>query len=232
MNRFIKKITGLSTVALLTISSLTGCTSADVQSVNECATTFLAIVASDSQEDLSKYATSEVSSGDFVQLFDAEELAEKFVSDAESVELTEESKNKLDEFCSLFSDMIQSYSVSDVKITGKDPATATCTATIKTSFAVDVTKSEKVATEIEKAKESYLEANAEEIATLTEEDADAANNKVYNDMLMLILQIYEDEIANSQEMTYAMVLTLEENPETDSWIVTNVESYDDSNGNS
>ena len=50
-------------------------------------------------------------------------------------------------------------------------------------------------------------------------------------MLMLILQIYEDEIANSQEMTYAMVLTLEKNTETDSWIVTNVESYDDSTGN-
>lgn len=230
MNKFFKNITGLSLATLFTISSLTGCTSADTQSVNECATTFLAIVASDSEEDLSKYATSEVASGDFVQLFDAQELSAKFVSDAESVELTEESRNKLDEFCELFSDMIKSYSVSDVEITEKD-AVATCTATIQTSFAVDVTSSDKVSAEIEKAKESYLADNAEEIAALTEEDADAANNKVYNDMLIQILQIYENEIANSQEMTYAMVFTLEKNTETDSWIVTDVKSYDDSNGN-
>lgn len=231
MNLNIKKLTGLTMAALISISSLTGCTSQDKQSVNDCATTFLAIVASDSEEDISKYATSEVAAGDFVQLFDAEYLSGKFISDTENIELTEESKNKLDEFCGLFSDMIQDYSVSDVEITKGETTTATCTATVKTSFAVDVISSDKVADEIEKAKNSYATDHAEEIQTLSDEDAAAANNKVYNDMLMLILQIYEDEIANSQEMTYAMVLTLEKNTETDSWIVTNVESYDDSNGN-
>lgn len=229
MNNRLKKCLGGALAALLTITSLTGCTSQDKQSVTDTATTFLSIVASDSQEDINKYATSEVANGDFVQLFDADKLAEKFISDSEGVELTEESKAKLDEFCGLFSDMIQSYSVSDVEITKGDPDTATCIATINTSFAVDITNSEEVAKEFSDAKDRYAINNSEEITALKEEDETAANNKVYNDMLMLLLEIYEEEISESQEMTYAMVLTLEKNSETDSWIVTKIENYDDSN---
>ena len=48
-------------------------------------------------------------------------------------------------------------------------------------------------------------------------------------MTMLVLDIYEAEIDKSEPMTYVMVLTLEKNSETDSWIVTKVENYDDSN---
>ena len=39
------------------------------------------------------------------------------------------------------------------------------------------------------------------------------------------MEIYEDEILNSSETTYAINLTLEKNPETDSWIVTDVGDY-------
>ena len=228
MNR-LKKFTGLFTAALLTFSTLTGCSSQDKESVSESATTFLAIVADDSQEDINKYATTDVTNGDFVKLFDADLLTQQFMTDSEGVELSEESKAKLEEFCQLFSDMIQLYSVSDVEIIKGEPYSATCIATIKTSFDVNVISSQEAADKIKAETEKYNTANADEIATLAEEDPDGANNKVYNDMLMLVLDVYENEIANSQETTYAMVLTLEKNSETDSWIVTKIENYDDSN---
>lgn len=224
-----RKLTGLFTAALLTFGTLTGCTSSqDKQAISDTATAFLSIVASDSTEDITNYATTEVAEGDFVKLFDADYLAEQIVSETEGIELTNESKEKVDEFCGLYSDMIQSYSISDVNFEEGNNNKATCLATIKTKFDVNITDSDTVSEKINQATENYNTENAEEIAKLSEEDPDAANAQVFNDMLILILNVYEEEIASSEEMTYAMVLTLEKNTETDSWIVTNVEDYDSS----
>ncbi len=224
--KFFKKSIGLALAGLLTVSSLTGCTSKEKESVQDTATTFISIIASDSTEDLNNYATPEVVNGDFVQLFDADALINKFVSGSTTIELTDESRSELDEFYSLFSDMIKSYSVSNINIEKGKPATATATATIKTYFALDVIKSESANAKKQEAIDAYNERNADEIAALYEQGTEVAEAKIYNDMLRMILSIYEDEIANSSEKTYAINLSLEKNEETGSWIVTAVESYD------
>ena len=212
----------------MTITTLTGCTSPAKDAVSDTANKFLAVVAGDSQEDINSYASTEVANGDFVKLFDSDLLKQQFLDESEGTELTEASKTKLDEFCNLFSDMITSYSVSEVEIPKEAPNTATCIATINTSFDVNVITSESATKSIETESTRYHINNAEEINSLREEDPDAAESKVYNDMVMLVLQIYEEEITESEPMTYVMVLSLEKNSETDSWIVTKIENYDDS----
>ncbi len=229
----LSKRLGLTLSVLLSICSLSGCSSQDKTAVQETAQTFMAIVASDSEEDINKYATSEVANGDFVQLFDADTLVSQFSEGIEEYELTEESKNELDTFASLFSDMIKSYSVSDIRLDKKDDThTASAVVTFKTSFAMDIIGSASVSNKISDAIEVYNADHADEIAALYEEGNDVAEAKIYNDMLEIILEIYEDEIQNSHEMTYAIVLDLEKNNETDSWIVTGVNDYDSSSAKS
>ena len=45
-------------------------------------------------------------------------------------------------------------------------------------------------------------------------------------MIVEILDMYEGLIQNASPETYAIVLTVEKNAETDSWVVTNVSTYD------
>nr|WP_297706400.1 hypothetical protein [uncultured Butyrivibrio sp.] len=222
----LKRFISIATATILTAISLTACTSQDKAAVTETANTFMAIVASQSDEDINKYATSEVANGDFVKLFDADSLVDIFVTESTAAELSDEAKAEVDEFCKLFAGMIKSYSVSSATI-NKD-GTATAIATIKTAFPIDIINSEESSAKIDAAIEEYNETNAEAITALYEEGDEVATAKIYNDMLTLILDIYEDEIANSEEMTYAIALDLEKNSETDTWIVTQITDYDTS----
>ena len=123
--------------------------------------------------------------------------------------------------------MITSYSISDVELNKKDGTyTATAVATFKTSFAIDILGSDSASEKINEAITAYNTNHADEITALYEEGSEVAEAKIYNDMLRIVLEIYEDEIDNSQEMTYAISLDLEKNSETDSWLVTAVNNYD------
>ena len=64
----LSKRLGVALTVLLSVCSLSACSSQDKTSVQETAESFMAIVASDSEEDINKYATTEVANGDFVQL--------------------------------------------------------------------------------------------------------------------------------------------------------------------
>ena len=219
INRFV----ALLTATVLAVGALSGCTSKDKTKVQETAETFLAVVADESDEDINNYASAEVANGDFVQLFDAESLVAAFVQGFNTSELTEDTKSEVDKFCAMFDRLIRDYEVSNVEV-GKDN-TATAVATIKTKFPVELMQSESVATKIGEATEAYYSNNEEEIAALYEQGEEVAEEKTYNDMIRIIMEIYEDEILNSSETTYAINLTLEKNPETDTWIVTSVEDY-------
>ena len=226
MINFAKKDVGIFLVTALTVTSITGCTSKDKAGVEETANGFLAVVAADSTEDINKYATMEVAGGDFVQLFDADSMTDAFVSGFDLSALTDETKKEVDSFCSLFDDMIKEYSITKVDIT-KD-GTATAIATIKTKFPVDIINSESSSEKISEATEAYNKNNEENIAAWYEEGEEYAKAKIYDDMIRIILEIYEDEIANSSEENYAIALTLEKNKDTNSWLVTDVKDYDSS----
>ena len=226
MINVVKKTVGIFLATALTVTSLTGCTSKDMAAVEETANGFLAVVASDSDEDINKFATMEVAGGDFVQLFDADSMTDAFVSGFDLSELTDETKKEVDSFCNLFDDMIKEYSITKVDI-AKDK-TATAIATIKTNFPVDIINSDSASEKISEATEAYNKNNEEKIASWYEEGEEYAKAKIYDDMIRIILEIYEDEIANSSEENYAIALTLKKNAETGSWLVTEVKDYESS----
>ena len=219
----INRLVALLGAVVMATGVLTGCASQDKSKVEETAGTFLAIVADESDEDINNYASAEVATGDFVQLFDADALVAAFVQGFNTSELTDDTKAEVDTFCAMFDRLIRDYEVSSVEV-GKDN-TATAVATLKTKFPVELMQSESVAAKIGEATEAYYTNNEEEIAALYEQGEEVAEEKTYNDMIRIIMEIYEDEILNSSETTYAINLTLEKNPETDTWIVTSVEDY-------
>lgn len=222
----IKKAAALFCAALISVSSLTGCTSADKTSVRETSEKFLAVVANDSTDEITNYATFEVANGDFVKLFDADKLLEQFTQGFSGAELTDETKAKVDDFCHLFADMIKDYTVTKVEI--NKGGTATAIATLNTTFPIDIINDEGVSTKITEAVSKYNNDNADELTALYQEGTEVAESKIYNDIILIILDIYSQEIAKSEDMTYAIALDLQKNPETDSWYVTNVKDYDSS----
>lgn len=219
-----KKTITLALAGILAACTLTGCTSPDVKKVEETAYTFMAVVAEDSQEDINDYASTSVVNGDFVKLFDSDALVDQFAEGFSDAELTEETNAKIDEFAKLFSDMIESYSISNIKV-DKD-GNATAVATIKTSFPIEVVKSEAMTAKITGSVSKYYTDNSEEINALMAEDETSANNKIYNDIIQIVLNLYEDEIAGSSPMIYGVSLELQKNPVKDTWMVTDVKDLE------
>lgn len=222
----LKKTVGVICAVVLSMSLLAGCGSKEKTNVEETANGFLTAVASNSTDDISKYATMEVAGGDFVQFFDAASMTDAFVAGFDQSELTDETKAEVSRFCALFADMIKDYEITKVEI-GKD-GTATAIATIKTKFPVNIINNATAQQKISEATEAYNTNNAEEIAALKEQGEDIAKAKIYDDMIRIILEIYEDEIANSSEESYAIALTLQKNTETGTWSVVDVKDYDSS----
>ncbi len=222
----IKRAAAVFCAALISCSSLTGCGSADRDAVKETSEKFLAVVANDSTDEITDYATFEVANGDFVKLFNADKLLDQFSQGFSDAELTDETNAKVDEFCHLFADMIKDYTVTKVEV--NKGGTATAIATLNTTFPIDIINDEGVSTKITEAVSKYNNDNADELAALYQEGTEVAESKIYNDIILIILDIYSQEIAKSNEMNYAIALDLEKNPETDSWYVTNVKDYDSS----
>ena len=61
-----------------------------------------------------------------------------------------------------------------------------------------------------------------------DQGAEAAVEKACNDLIIIALDIYEEEIRDAESVTYMLALTLNKNEETGSWYVTSVQSYDSS----
>lgn len=222
----IKKL--LTSVALTAtaFSLLTGCSSADKTAIQDTADKFLAIVKSGTNEDIEKYASAEVSEGEFVKTFDSEYLKQNFMEGFVSSEIDDSTMERVESFCSLFSDMITDYKISEVSVDKN--GVGTVVAMIDTSFPIDVIDNSEALELIEEQAQSYYAENEEQIVAMyeekTEEEVEAY---IYNDMIIKIIDVYETLIKEASPETYAITLTVEKNAETDSYYVTGVTSYDE-----
>ncbi|MBO4456508.1 MAG: hypothetical protein J5802_02175 [Butyrivibrio sp.] len=205
-------------------SSLTGCSSENKEAISETATNFLDIVKSGSTDNIEQYASSDVVNGSSVKAFDASYLAEQVMAGVDSEKINDETKQKLDAFCSHLTDMVTGYEITSVSVDKK--GIASVVATINTAFPINIIGCEE-ANEINKVK---AEAYKENMAT-TWESEDAKKEyqiQVYNDTISFVIETYKDLMSKGPEMTYAIVLTLEKNADTDSWIVTGFQDLDSS----
>ncbi|MCR4758385.1 MAG: hypothetical protein K5792_11340 [Butyrivibrio sp.] len=220
-----KKICAAILSASMTISLLTGCSSADKNAIKETSENFLSVVVSGTTDNIEKYANDSVSNGQFVRTFDSAYLAQKFKDGFKSDEVDAETSAKVDSFCELFSSMVTGYEIKDVTVDKN--GIGTVTATIDTAFPINVIDNEEAVSKMNTITENYVTENADEIQSLYENHTDEeVESIVYNDMIVEILDMYEGLIQNASPETYAIVLTVEKNTETDSWVVTNVSTYD------
>lgn len=224
----IRKVTALCLAVLLLAVSATGCSvKKDREGAREAAEGFMEALKNGSKDGINQYSSDEVAGGEFVGLYDAENIRETLAASLVDANANEEIQTRFDELCSEFETMLEEYQITDVTI--GDDGTATAYITVRNSFPVDVIGRESTHEKVAKALEQYDTEHEEELQTLSDtQGEDAADEQAYNDKLTIILDIYQEEIALSEPVTYMLALTLLKNEETDSWYVSTVQSYDSS----
>jgi hypothetical protein len=221
----IGKVGALFISSVLSISLLTGCmSSSDKEAAKDTADKFLSIVASGTTEGINDYCNENVATGDFVKLFDSEYLSQQILEDQDTSSLSEDTLSKLDEVCNLFSNMVTGYEIKEVK--PQDDGSVSVVATITTDFPVDIIKRSSTSEKVLQSANNYSAEHEEEINTYYQENGEEATQaKILNDIFILTLDTYEEEIAASSPQDYAIVLKLEKNKETDSFLITDVTDY-------
>ncbi len=225
----LKRFAAQCLIVMLAATALAGCSSGkkDKSGAQEAAAGFLEAIKSGSKDEINKYSSDEVSTGEFVALYDADSFKEELVTGLGDTNLSEETQERLDTFSANYSSMLEEYQITDVVVNNDGSATAYVT--MKNSFPYDVVQSESTQNRVNEALAKYNEENQEELQTIiSEQGEDAAVEKACNDSLMIILDIYDEEIALSEPVTYMLALTLNKNEELGSWYVSGVQSYDSS----
>ncbi len=222
-----KKIGSIALMLTISTAALMGCTSADKTSAQETVTAFLDIVKSGTNENIEQYATEEVTSGEFVKTFDSEYLIEQLKNSFETAEIDSETNDKLNVFYDRISGMVSSYEITKVSIEKKN--TATAIVKINTEFPVNIFGSEETSNRVKEAAEKYHQEHDKEISKLYEDvGEEEAQAQLYPVRVKIALDTYSQIIDESKPETYAIVLSLEKNTETDSWYVTGIDSFDSS----
>ncbi len=213
---------------LLTASLLAGCSSKkDESGAQEAAESFMEAVKTGSKDGINQYSSAEVATGEFVELFDADRLKEELVAGLGDTNLDEETQSRIDGFCSRYGAMMEEYQITGVTL--NDDGTATAYVTMKNSFPYDVVQSDETQSKVDEELIRYNEGSEEALQSIiSEQGQEVAVERAYNDMLILVLDVYEEEIKASEPVTYMLALTLNKNEELGSWYVTAVQSYDSS----
>ena len=221
----IKKIAVSGLAFILSASALTGCGSNDKTAVKEASEAFMEAVKTNDKDGINQYSNSDVASGYFVSLFDGDYVEEQLVSSLGNPSLDDETMAKMDEFYSMYATMMDKYEITEVVM--NDDGSATTSVTMTTNFPFDVISSEETSTRVQTATASYNEANQEELTLIaTEEGTEAATNRAYNDIILIVMDIYEEAILGAEQTTYKIALNLEKNEETGTWYVKSVQSHD------
>ena len=223
----IKKAAVFGLSIVLSLTALTGCGNSDKTAAKEAAEGFMEGIKTNDSDLVNTWSDSEVSSGYFVSLFDADYLEEQLLTSLNNPTLEDETKTKLDDFYNKYANMMEEYQVTEVTM-NKD-GTATAQVTMKNSFPFDVVTSEETSAKFNEASVTYNNENQDELLKISEEQgSDAAVSKACNDLILIAVDTYEEAIAAADPITYKLVLTLAKNEETGSWYVTSVQSYDSS----
>ncbi|MCR5671368.1 MAG: hypothetical protein K6G10_10220 [Butyrivibrio sp.] len=220
-----KKLAVLGSAFIIGASSLAGCGLGDKSAAKEAAEKFLEALKTGNENDINSYSSGSVATGNFVKLFDSDYLVDVIKGGFDDVEVTDEASEKIDEFCSVFSSMIKDYEVSKVEL--NDDKSATAIATIDTAFPINVFESDDAKARLEEVTGSYYDTHSDEIQEIiNSQGEDAVKQKIYDDMISIVLDTYKSIIDEAQSETYAIALTLKKNTETGTWYVTEIKNYD------
>ena len=222
-----KKITRLLLSAGIIMTLATGCGTKDKDGAREAADAFLQAVKDNNQESVNSYMSSAVATGDFASIIDAESFKSSFLEDAGGTSLSEEAQAKVEEFSNKLNTMVTSYEIKDVTI--NDDKSATVIASVTTAFSIEATETEAFQQKLNDAINQYNTDNYDNILEMTEQQGEeAAKAKIYEDLTLMIIDMYDSELSSSNPESYAITLTLQKNAETGNWYVTNIQDLDSS----
>jgi hypothetical protein len=222
-----KLIPRLLISAGLIMTLVTGCGAQDKEGAREAADNFLKAVQENNQEGLNYYAPGSVATGDFAAIINADEFRQSFLEDAGGSTLSDENKVRVEEFSNKLTNMVQSYEIKEVSI--NQDKSASVIASVTTSFSLRATKSEAFQNKLSNAINQYREDNYDSILEYTaSQGEEAAASMIYNNLVPIILDMYEAEYNATGPESYAIVLTLQKNADTGNWYVTNIQDLESS----
>ena len=212
-----KLITVLLTV--LTVMILTGCNT-DKKAVTETAEGFLNAMVSNDMKAASQFATEDFMNSKTMKLMDPEYLADTFYAamGVEKEDMGEEAQKAVDEYVrKVISKAYKSFEIQDTKVMEE---TAAVTAKITLGYDPGASSGQSEET-LDLIKQYQSEHYDELIAIYTEDGQKAMYNKIYNDLIPLVIGKMQEALENSEPSEEKSVLTL---VKTDGkWLVSDLE---------
>ena len=197
-----------------------GCSS-DKKAVTEAVEGFLNAMVNNDMDEAALYATEEFMKSDTMKMMDPEYLADTFYAamGVEKEEMGEEAQNAVSEYVkSVVDKAYKSFEIQDIKVQEGDTAAVTA----KITLGYDPNVSSNVPDETKEVVDQYQTEHYDElIAIYTEDGQKAMYNKIYNDLIPLVIGKMQEALENSEPSEEKSVLTL---VKTDGkWLVSDLE---------
>lgn len=190
-------------VMLLTV----GCSS-EKKDVTAAVEGFLNAMIKNDMEEASQYATEEFMKSDAMKMMDPEYLADTFYASmgVEKEDMGEEAQNAVNEYVkSVVDKAYKGFEIQDIKV--QEGGTAAVTAKITLGYNPDA--SSGVPDETKEVVDQYQTDHYDElIAIYTEDGQKAMYNKIYNDLIPLVIGKMKEAIENSEPSEEKTILTL------------------------
>lgn len=193
------------TVIAVTVM-LTGCNS-EQKAVQETTEKFLQALVDSDLDVLAECSTPELMQSDEMKLLDKENLANSFYEaiGVEKENLSEEAVKAVDIYVDRVVDSVyKDYKVGDIKIQG-DTASVTTEITLGFDPNEESSLSDSTMEEIEKYRTEHYD---ELVDLYVEQGEKALYQKIYDDLIPIIVTKMEEELAGSNDTVESTILTL------------------------
>ena len=193
------------TVIAVTVM-LTGCNS-EQKAVQETTEKFLQALVDSDLDVLAECSTPELMQSDEMKLLDKENLANSFYEaiGVEKEDLSEEAVKAVDIYVDRVVDSVyKDYKVGDIKIQG-DTASVTTEITLGFDPNEESSLSDSTMEEIEKYRTEHYD---ELVDLYVEQGEKALYQKIYDDLIPIIVTKMEEELAGSNDTVESTILTL------------------------
>lgn len=201
-----KKLLVWAMTVIAVTAMLTGCNS-EQKAVQETTEKFLQALVDSDLDVLAECSTPELMQSDEMKLLDKENLANSFYEaiGVEKEDLSEEAVKAVDIYVDRVVDSVyKDYKVGDIKIQG-DTASVTTEITLGFDPNEESSLSDSTMEEIEKYRTEHYD---ELVDLYVEQGEKALYQKIYDDLIPIIVTKMEEELAGSNDTVESTILTL------------------------
>ena len=212
-----KLITVLLTV--LAVMMLTGCNT-DKKAVTETTEGFLNAMVNNDMEAAAQYASEDFMKSDTMKLMDPDYLADAFYASmgVEKDDIDENAQKAVDEYVhNVVNKAYKSYEIVDTNIQDE-----TASVTVQITLGYDPDASSGVSDETLELIREYQSDHYDELIEIYKEDGEKAMyNKIYSDLIPIVIGKMQEALENSATSEEKTILTLQKTDKK--WLITNLE---------